>query len=257
MAVAASRLVFKRENIDQILIFFTLLTAFVLLVMQFVYLGASFLMHPAMAGIFDTPAPAQGQPMDDVAYMLLDSVFGISKFFGSCIDITAGGAACPGNGSPTAFPTPFHLGLQALLQFYSWAILLVGVVIFLYYVLIVVGETAMTGTPFGKRFDHIWAPIRLVVALGLLVPVSHGLNSGQYIVLQAAKWGSGFATNGWILYNQQVDTPMGLPVTAQSATSSNPNPPTASTTNALIAPPQTPEVYPLRGIYDDGAGLYR
>ena len=260
IAVAASRLIFKRENIDQILIFFALLIAFVLMVLQFAYVIVSFAMHPAMAGslpgnlngllnnvpglgggasavsmtgMFDTPA---GQRNTDVAFMLLDSVFGIPGFFGSCVDTTVGGAACT-TASPAGFPTPFQLGLHALFEFYSLTILLIGVLIFIYYVFIVVGETAQTGTPFGKRFDHIWAPIRLVVALGLLVPTSNGLNSAQYITLYAAKIGSGFATNAWTLYNTQanMNSPLGM--------SGSPN--DQNTTNALIAQPKAPDVNPL------------
>jgi conjugal transfer/type IV secretion protein DotA/TraY len=44
------------------------------------------------------------------------------------------------------------------------------------------------------------------VALGLLIPVANGLNAAQYITLYAAKWGSGFATNGWNLFVQTAIT---------------------------------------------------
>src|SRR5690606_13464289 len=42
------------------------------------------------------------------------------------------------------------------------------------------------------------APIRLVVALGLLVPLGSGLNSAQYITLWTAKLGSGFGSQVWL-----------------------------------------------------------
>src|SRR5207247_1193931 len=40
---------------------------------------------------------------------------------------------------------------------------------------------------------------------GLLIPITNGLNSAQYITLYAAKWGSNFATNGWIVFNKAID----------------------------------------------------
>ncbi|HEY0901104.1 MAG TPA: DotA/TraY family protein, partial [Micavibrio sp.] len=33
-----------------------------------------------------------------------------------------------------------------------------------------------------------------------LIPIANGLNASQYIVMYAAKWGSGFATNGWEIF---------------------------------------------------------
>ena len=193
IAQAANNLKMTRSNIDQIIIFFTLLLGFILLVLQFVILAGSFIIQAAHAtapsfggGMFSTPYPDQ-----DIAFTLLDKVLGVPDMFA----LTAA--------------TPFHTALHGLFEFYSLAMLIVAVIIILYYVLVIVGETAQTGTPFGKRFSHIWAPIRLVVALGLLVPISYGLNSGQYITLYAAKLGSGLATNGWILFNQSLTNALG------------------------------------------------
>jgi len=151
---------------------------------------------------------------------MLDSIFGIPQLFGSCVSTGAACSPLPGGqqGPPVAlsggFPTAFHLGLHDMFKFYNTAILLAGVLIFLYYVVITVGETATTGTPFGRRFNHVWAPLRLVAALGLLVPINWGLNSAQYITLFAAKLGSSFATNAWIVYNEALSM--------QNATGINP-----------------------------------
>lgn len=193
IAEAARGLSFKKENIDQLIVFFALLTGFVVLVLQFVMILLMFLIKPLFAGMFSTPAPT-----NDIAFLLLDHVLGIPNFFcnalGTCTSL-----------QPT-LPMPIHQALHSLFQFYSLAILLVAVLVFLYYVMLMVGETAQTGTPFGRRFSHIWAPLRLVVALGLLVPINYGLNSGQYIMLAAARAGSGFATNGWILFNSSISS---------------------------------------------------
>ncbi len=192
MVEAGRRLKFDRQHADQIVIYFTLLTGFVLLLAQIAILVFSFVFQPALAaapflGLFVTP-----DPEDDVAYMLLDRVFAVPNLYGSRFDPAIAGM------------TPFSVGLHELFQFYNQAMLIVGVFILLYYIVILVAETAQSGTPFGKRFDSVWAPIRLVFAIGLLVPLNYGYNSAQYIVLYAAKYGSSFATNGWHIYNQTV-----------------------------------------------------
>lgn len=193
IAQAANNLKMTRSNIDQIVIFFALLVGFIILVLQFVLLAMGLVLQTAHAagptfggGMFSTPAPD-----NDIAFILLHTVLGVPGMFGSYAS------------------TPFHIAMHGLFQFYSLAMLIVAVIVVLYYVLVIVGETAQTGTPFGKRFNHIWAPIRLVVALGLLVPIANGLNSGQYITLYAAKLGSGLATNGWLLFNESLTNGLG------------------------------------------------
>ena len=111
-----------------------------------------------------------------------------------------------------------------MLEFYSMGLLVVACFIILYFVIVIVAETAQTGTPFGKRFNTVWAPLRLVMALGLLIPITSGLNSAQYITLYMAKLGSNFASNGWIYYNAGI----GSWGAAQAVN--------------LVAKPQTPEV---------------
>jgi hypothetical protein len=196
---AAKNLTFSRKNIDQIVMFFTMLLGVVLLFLQVIILIVSFVLKPAaaappFASIFYTTgcAPLAGN-CTDIAYQLLDIVFAIPGFFGSTYDPNIIG------GIPA-----YNQAIQALLEFYSLAILVIGVIIFIYYIVLMVGETAQTGSPFGRRFQHIWTPIRLVVALGLLLPLNYGLNSAQYITLGAARAGSSMATNGWILFNNTL-----------------------------------------------------
>lgn len=203
IGAAAGNLIIKKENIDQILIFFSLLAAFIILLMQFFLLILGFVIQPVLAGgggasggisiaggMFST-----ADPENDIAFMMLDKVFAVPSMFGSKFDAGVTGIS------------PFNTGLHALFEFYNTAILLVGVIVFLYYIFIIVGETAQTGTPFGKRFNHVWGPIRLIVAIGLLIPLNYGYNSAQYITLYAAKIGSGFATNGWHLFNETLTNP--------------------------------------------------
>ncbi len=192
IAEAANNLVVSQKNIDQLIIFAALLAALVLLFLQFVFLIYGFFVTPADAqtALFVTP-----NPDTDIVFMMMDRVFGIPGFFceaGVCSSIGA------------EIPYPMHQSLHAVLSFYSYGLLSIGLLIFLYFVIIVVGETAVTGTPFGQRFENIWVPVRLVIAIGLLIPINNGLNSAQYIVLFAAKSGSGLATNGWLRFNDAV-----------------------------------------------------
>ncbi len=192
---AANNLVFKKENIDQIIIFFTLILGFFLLILQFFALIFMLVIRPVFAGsLFITPGCENaGAACPDIAFILLDLVFAVPDFFNS--------TQAPANIG--AVP-PFNRALQNLFQYYNHALLIVGVVILLYYVLVVVGETANTGTPFGRRFSHIYAPLRLVFAIGLLVPITLGYNSAQYLTLYAAKVGSSMATNGWNTFNNAL-----------------------------------------------------
>lgn len=189
---ARRHLKFDLKHIDQIIIFLALFLGLILLAIQFVVILISFIIKTAEAGglpvnfsqLFSTTAPNE-----DIAFRLLDMVFGIPGFFGSS-ELTF-----------LNYFANFHVALHGMYVLYSTAILVIAVVIVSYFVIAVILETAQTGTPFGRRFEAVWVPVRLIIAFGLLVPIGYGMNSGQYISLYAAKWGSGLATNGWIHMN--------------------------------------------------------
>ncbi|MCB9987931.1 MAG: DotA/TraY family protein [Rhodospirillales bacterium] len=194
---ARSHLVFKRQNIDQIIIFLTIPIGLVILLMQFVLLVLSLSMQTAQAAtlvylaqFFKTP-----NPENDIAFMLLDGVFGIDSRPG------AGGSLFESKvatlGAWGVWPNTFHQGLHALFEFYSYGLFFVALLIMLYLVVTVVAETAASGVPFGQRFNKAWAPIRLIVAVSLLFPITGGINGAQLITLYTAKFGSSLATNGW------------------------------------------------------------
>jgi conjugal transfer/type IV secretion protein DotA/TraY len=202
LSTSANHIQFTKRHIDQIVVFGAVLLALVLLALQIVLFILALLTGTAFAGNDGgTTTPftnifVTDKPENDIAFMMLDYVFGIPDLFGS--SALEGGI------------TPFHHGLHDLFEFYNLAILLVGVLIFLYYVIVVVIETAQTGVPFGRRFSKIYAPLRLVAAIGLLVPLNYGFNTAQYITFFFAKVGSSFATNGWLVYNQNLDNPLGV-----------------------------------------------
>ncbi len=195
IGAAAANVKLDRKHLDQVVIFFAILAGIVVLALQFILLVVAIFSGQAFAQETGAGAGFDGlfttvNPTDDIAFMMLDHVFGIPEFFNS--KVMADGQ------------TPLHIALQALFRFYNMAILIVAVLIFLYFVLVVVTETAQTGTPFGQRFNSVYAPLRLVFAIGLLVPLNYGFNASQYITLMAAKMGSGLATNGWTIYNNTL-----------------------------------------------------
>lgn len=195
-------IVMGQRRLDQVVIFSLIIIGLGILFVQFCFLGILLVSQTAHAaglpldGFLNTP-----DPEEDLAFVLMDSVFGLPDFFNSCV---AQGIECfvdnPYPVQPGPYPTPFHEGLRAMLQIYSVGLLAIAMIIFCYFCVAVAIETAEHGTPFGRRFSHLWAPIRMVLALALLIPIANGLNASQYIIMYAAKWGSGFATNGWELF---------------------------------------------------------
>ncbi|OFW88045.1 MAG: hypothetical protein A3J37_02310 [Alphaproteobacteria bacterium RIFCSPHIGHO2_12_FULL_45_9] len=237
---AGVRLKYSRDTIDQVIIFYVILLGMVLIAFQTLMLIIGVFAPQAMAlsltAYFGNPHLTTGvDPYQDLAFILLDRVFGVPGIFDSCVSMaTPCYMAAPDNTwstadtvyTPATFPWPFHNALHAMFSFYSTGLLVIGLMILLYLVVVIIAETAQTGVPFGKRFNKVWAPIRLVAALGLLIPVSYGLNSAQYIVLYAAKLGSNFATNGWFVFNAALTN-------------------SRMTTDTMIALPKTPNVGPL------------
>lgn len=192
LSEASSNVKFDRNHIDQVLIYFAILTGIILLALQFIVLIFSIITNPAFAGggwyesFFVTPYPE-----DDVAFRMMTLVFGVDIYGG-------------------VLPTqPIHVALYALFEFYSIGMLIVGSFIILYFATTIIAETANTGVPFGKRFSHAWVPIRLIVFFGLLIPLPDGLNGAQWITLSVAKYGSSLATNGWLEFNYVVNNPLG------------------------------------------------
>lgn len=254
VAQAANNLVFSRHNIDQIVVFFTLLAGVVLLLVQVaLLLFALFTSQDVMAQTtyygFDIPgvrdmffvnspyghgSSVNGEAQD-LAFIVFEKVFGVQNIFKSCISNTA--VACEGLrgntiNTPGTFPYPIHLALHDLLRFYSFGIFIISVFIILYLIVVLVGETAVSGTPFGQRANKVWMVIRLIVFSALLVPLNigvanGGLNGAQILTFWIAKGGSNLATNAWGRFNDNlVGTYLGE-------------------TESLIAQPEIPELQGL------------
>lgn len=190
---AANNLVVSRKNIDQIMIFGAIVMGVVMVILQMVVIVFYALLSPQMAHASSSPDSSGGMfsspdPDNDVVLTFLQQTIGLDGFF---------------NNSPAV---GFSIGeaLHQMLGFYSTALMIIATIIVIYYVITVVGESAQTGQPFGRRFNGLWAPVRLVLALGLLVPLGNGLNAAQYTALTVAKMGSGLATQAWNTFGTEL-----------------------------------------------------
>ncbi|MDD3020359.1 MAG: DotA/TraY family protein [Alphaproteobacteria bacterium] len=204
LAEAASNLKGGWRHSDQYIVYGAFVLGIVLFIFQFIALFWVLITHSANAAAPFISMLITSDPTNDVALMMLDKVFQIPGFFGSKFDpVTVAGIE------------NFARAMQELFRFYSYGMLAIGLFIILYYILTLLAETAQTGIPFGKRFPSVYGPFRLVLAILLLLPLAYGYNTGQYMTLYMAKWGSSFATNAWLSYNEVMSTtssnnPLGL-----------------------------------------------
>lgn len=90
-------------------------------------------------------------------------------------------------------------GLRGMLEFYSSAVLAFASFLLLYHVINMVVQAAWSGKAL-EGAAQIWAPLRLVLAICLLVPLGTGLNAAQLMTLEIAKLGSGLATRAWNVF---------------------------------------------------------
>lgn len=159
--IAYKNVLWDREHIPQMVMFFAVISLLFFVALSTITLVLNLGVNAAHADTGD------GNSVNDV----LNQIFNLSGT----------------NALPTAF--------GAMLAVYSNMVLVLAGIILIYTIIHFVVESARHGQAGGKSFNHGWAPVRLVFALGLLIPLSSGLNSGQYITLYLAKWGSDVATN--------------------------------------------------------------
>jgi conjugal transfer/type IV secretion protein DotA/TraY len=152
-------------------------------------IGGTFLFITLLAlGLFVTPANAQSyftapNPTTDWA----------GQWIAAIRDNTAWS---PKSGIEVKFGKAFS-GFQEIVSFMSKGMLIIASLILFYHLGSMTAETAVHGQFMGKRASYLWAPLRLVFAIALLVPTPSGFNAGQYVVLTTAEWGSAFASNAW------------------------------------------------------------
>jgi conjugal transfer/type IV secretion protein DotA/TraY len=197
LGAASENISFELKNIDRIIAYFSVLASLFIIIilgimaLLYVVMGAAWAQAPSLSQLILTPAPA-----DDIALMMLDATFGIPGIFHSSM-------------MPAA-PSPFHAAMQtALFGLYNYMFLFIGVIILCIHVMHAVFDTIQSGTLFGRKFNSFWGPFRLLLGVGLLLPVAYGMNSAQYIMLYTAKFGSGLATNAWTALTDQAVIPIG------------------------------------------------
>lgn len=190
LGTAFGSLQWNKQGVPKICFFFAVLATLVFTVIAFAF---------AVVGFFSTPAHAVGYFDNsllntDIANRWLDYLFQptVTNNFDVVVPNNAlNGTATQsiGNAVPIAF--------RRMAGLYSSAMLILAVIILLYHLISMLVHTAHDGTPMGRSAHQIWAPVRLVFALGLLIPLSNGFSSGQWLVLSIAKLGSNLASNVW------------------------------------------------------------
>ena len=96
---------------------------------------------------------------------------------------------------------PMQNALGALMLIYNSAVLVIAGVMIFWLIISVVVDIAKTGQIGGGRHNLVWAPIRIVFALAVLMPLgTTGYSAGQFAVMKLAEWGSNLGSNGWNAY---------------------------------------------------------
>jgi conjugal transfer/type IV secretion protein DotA/TraY len=197
VGLAASNVVFDKKHISQTIMFFVIIgTLIISIATAAAGIGVIILHVPdAHAQLFGDSMDKDYNKQQDWAYQFLGEVFG-----------PAGPSSLWGGNGATA---PQHEILrpimEAMFRTYSEALLVIAAFMVIYLIITMVADAARTGQPFGSNFNSVWAPIRLAVAIGLLVPVSSGYNGAQLVAFQVANWGSALATNVWVAGLNSID----------------------------------------------------
>jgi conjugal transfer/type IV secretion protein DotA/TraY len=123
--------------------------------------------------------PSMFVPADtDLGAQYIDNLF-----FGAAID-------------GVEFGDSVQNAMRKMLAIFSNAILIFGSFILLYHVINMVVRAAWEGRAL-QGAGEIWAPLRLVLAIGMLVPLGQELNAAQHVVIYVGKMGSGLASFAW------------------------------------------------------------
>ncbi len=195
ISTAYSRVEWNKEGLPKALFFVAVVGSvlFSLIACGFAIMG--FFAAPAhAASYFTSPSPTTDLSNTWLEHVFNGALWSVNVpqygagFLPSIVNTTTNfsGAA----GSPAGM-------FRALAAMYSNAMLALAVIIVVYHLLSMTVHTAHEGTPMGRGAHQIWAPVRFVFALGLLVPVAGGFSSGQWLVMWLAKQGSGLASYVW------------------------------------------------------------
>ena len=197
IGTAFKQLAFTKKGVPQVIVFFAIVGCLLFALLSVVTLLLSLVVAPAHAqGIFTSPAA------NDWGIQWIDYLFMAKPMTASYSSVAP----------PTE--TAMQQALGSALSFYSTAILALAGLLLIYHLTFMIAETAHTGKPMG-RANQIWAPIRLVFAIGMLVPIGAssgssttvtGYNTAQYLAMQVGRWGSGLASQVWSNFTAKLNT---------------------------------------------------
>ncbi len=197
---ASANLELKWRKVHQIILFYAvvgLLLFVAMLILSAIFNLAIGMAHAQEAGGGD--ATSMFLSNKDRAGEWLNCVFPM--------DYAEDGAAIPCAVSEGRGIYMLAQAVSDMLAFYAKGCLVLAGVIVGYTSVSIVVEAAHEGIFFGKRHNALWAPIRLVWALLLLVPVSpYNFSIGQIAIVKVAKLGSGMATNAWDVFIDKAST---------------------------------------------------
>lgn len=150
------------------------------------------------SGLYETFIAADG---DNFTMLLLQQIFGSSIF------------AVTGDASNTS--TLFG----DIVGYFNAAVLVVGGVMFLNNLATGTLQSAHEGEVMGRNWSSLWAPLRSIMAIALLIPLPNygGYNTAQVFTAFIVKNATTFATSVWSISVEKIATGV-VPVTAPSAT---------------------------------------
>jgi len=210
LGTAAANIRFNRQHLPQAAIFLSVIGMTAIITLQLILtLVISFTGEAQAAALLPANAFTAPNPDEDLALNFLSHMLGVYDFMGVPTGV--------GTGPLTREVGLIHTGLHEMLAFYNVMMMLVGAFIMGYYAVASFLETAMTGVPFGRRFSGWATPLRGVIAFAILMPLPmppngvgvtvSGFNAAQYMVLFAARTGSGFASNLFNIYIASITDP--------------------------------------------------
>lgn len=101
------------------------------------------------------------------------------------------------------FPTPGNEGLptvfSSIIGYFNVIMLVIGGILFFYNVTVGILQSAHEGSVLGQRWSSLWAPLRVVFAVGLMVPVPNlgGYNLAQAGIAYMVRGATNIASSVW------------------------------------------------------------
>lgn len=92
----------------------------------------------------------------------------------------------------------------SLITYFNVVVLLIGSLMFFWNVSIGILQSAHEGQVLGQRWSSLWAPLRLIFAVGMLVPMANGYNLAQNGVAYVVKGSTRMASAVWSAAANQI-----------------------------------------------------